>query len=380
MTSLFIGERLRLARLFQALSQEELGSSIESTRQFVHQLESGARKPAPDVVAALAYRLGVTPSFLHNPVRERVQNEQTHFRKRRTTPAGIAEQVLACGTLFEELVTLIDSFVEFPAVNFPSFEPHGVESIEHAAAECRKRWGLSPQAPIASMIRVLERAGAVVTTFSGVSEKVDALSMSRARPLVVMNLAKDNPPRRRFDLAHECGHIVLHQGIETGEPQRESEADQFASAFLMPRIGFASEFDATSAWGEIKWPALYGLKQRWGVSVRAIVYRAHALGLLNPIQYRRANVHLNKTGQTRGEHHDELVPKEQPEVLSTALETMKASLGISYSSVADKLGVTLPIMRRLTGLPLEESESDGNVANLAMYKLIHGVSVDEQEK
>jgi Zn-dependent peptidase ImmA (M78 family)/transcriptional regulator with XRE-family HTH domain len=364
----FMGERLRLARLFHALSQEDLGEAIRSTRQFVHQLESGARKPSTEVAAALAYRLGVTSEFLHSPMQTRVQNEQTHFRKRRTTPVGIAEQVLAFGTLFEELVTLVNACIDLPPVNFPTFEPLGPESIEAAAAACRKHWALTPNAPIANMLRVLEGAGAVVTTFSGISEKVDALSMSRARPLIVLNLSRDNPPRRRFDLAHECGHVVLHQGIETGNPLREAEADQFASAFLLPRVGFASEFDAVTPWGEIRWPALYALKQRWGVSVRAIVYRAHKLGLLNPIQYRRANVYLSKTGQTKGEQLDELVANEQPELLSAALRMMRTDLGISYAAVAEKLGVSMSVLRLLSALPLVEDDTLKAVTNISLRK------------
>ena len=368
MSATFVGERLRLARLFHALSQEELGSAVSLTRQFVHQLESGARRPAADVLAALAFRLEVSPEFLHKPLVSRVQNEQTHFRKRRTTPVGIAEQVLAFGSLFEELVNLVETFVELPDVNFPSCDPSGIASIESAAAECRSQWGLRPNAPIENIVRALESAGAVVTTFPGVSEKVDALSMARKRPLIVLNRAKDSPGRRRFDLAHECGHIVLHQGIETGTPEREAEADQFASALLMPRVGFASEFNAVGPRGELRWSELYALKQRWGVSVRAVIYRGHSLGLIDPIQYRRANVYLNKTGQAKHERHDELIPDESPEVLSMALEVMRASLGISSEALASRLGVSLPMLRRLAGglVTLPEGAVPTNVTSLAL--------------
>jgi hypothetical protein len=43
-------------------------------------------------------------------------------------------------------------------------------------------------------------------------------------------------PRGRFDAAHELGHLVMH-GHERPlpGPEAEREANQFASAFLMPR-------------------------------------------------------------------------------------------------------------------------------------------------
>ena len=70
-------------------------------------------------------------------------------------------------------------------------------------------------------------------------DKVDAFSLSNKRPLIVRNTAKVNPCRQRFDLAHEMGHLVMHQGIETGCRLTEDQANQFACALLMPRASFA---------------------------------------------------------------------------------------------------------------------------------------------
>lgn len=105
--------------------------------------------------------------------------------------------------------------------------PHNRENCRGA----RLRWNLSADAPIDNMVNVLENQGAIVTCFDGVSDKVDALSVNRKYPIIIRNTAKESVCRMRFDLAHECGHLVMHDGIETGCKQTEREADAFASAF-----------------------------------------------------------------------------------------------------------------------------------------------------
>ncbi|WP_150317353.1 ImmA/IrrE family metallo-endopeptidase, partial [Enterobacter hormaechei] len=77
----------------------------------------------------------------------------------------------------------------------------------------------------------VENQGAIVTGFDGVSEKVDALSVNRKFPIIIRNTAKESACPMRFDLAHECGHLIMHDGIETGCKKTEREADAFASAF-----------------------------------------------------------------------------------------------------------------------------------------------------
>ncbi len=50
-------------------------------------------------------------------------------------------------------------------------------------------WGLG-LGPISNMMRVVENAGAIVSFFSGVSERVDALSIDRQRPMIIRSEAK----------------------------------------------------------------------------------------------------------------------------------------------------------------------------------------------
>lgn len=348
----FYGDKLRLARLLNGFTQQELGKLVSVSRQYVHQLEGGLTHPADDVLLALCECLKVESTFFRSPVGNDVKFEQCHFRKRRTTPVGLANRVMAFSTIFESLVSCINEFLELPAKNIPTEVPSGDhftnEEIERAAEMCRKNWGLGLDTPISKMTRILENAGVIITQFDGVSEKVDALSLKRKYAIIVRNTAKESVCRMRFDLAHECGHFVLHDGVETGTRATESEADKFASAFLFPRVAFVKEFpDMTKK--RLNWNRIYNLKIRWGMSARAIIYRAHYLGRITAQQYRSANVYLNRSGQAKTEKFDEEIKPETPELLESALKVMRDDLGISFSSLAKKLCISIELLRELVG-------------------------------
>ena len=99
--------------------------------------------------------------------------------------------------------------------------------------------------------------------------------------------------RRRFTIAHECGHWVLHLGRGTGvgvycrpadvvdRPAadslqlavRERDANQFASELLMPEILVTEQARDTK--GNIS-----ALAERFDVSVQAMRLRVQTLGLV----------------------------------------------------------------------------------------------------
>ncbi len=373
MNAEFIGDRLRLARLMRGYTLQEVGTAASVSRQNIHQLESGIRTPSNDVLEALAEFLCVDTFFFSFPLTNEVKPEQCHFRKRKTTPVGIANRVIAYSTLFEQIVEILRNKLNLPDINFGMAENLGIDTnnltpdkIEELAELVREYWGLRTDCPIESMVNVLESQGAVVTCFDDLSEKVDALSINRKFPLVIRNTAKTSACRMRFDLAHECGHLIMHDGIETGDNKTETEANAFASAFLMPRGAFTQEFKSCISGNQFIWNELYSLKLRWKVSVRAIIYRANYLGLINAQQYRSANVYLNRSGQARIEKLDDIIPLEEPEILEMAFNLLNDELHISFQHVAKKLGVSLNTLSHITGLPIPISKENSNVVSIGL--------------
>lgn len=342
------GEQLRLARLAHGYSLEEVGELIGATRQFIHQLEIGSRSPSDEVIEALAYVLGVTSTFLAEPIPSTVRPEQCHFRGQSKRPASVTSQVLARGTLLDKFVAAVEQHLDLPPVMFPDLPANTAEEIEQAAEEARRYWGLGTTGPITSMMRVVENAGAIVTYFGDLSDRVDAFSMDRRRPIIVRSSLKESLCRQRFDFAHECGHLVMHRGIQTGDRATEDQAHRFASAFLFPRGAVLREFPRGFS---INWRALYELKLRWKMSVRAIIRRAYDLKLLTPAQYRTANIHLVKTGQAKIEKYDNdgSLPIEQPELLPSALDALDEAILGGAPSVGSEIGFSRSMLQLVTG-------------------------------
>lgn len=103
-----------------------------------------------------------------------------------------------------------------------------------------------PPGPIANVLRLIESKGVVSSAVGVFSTKLDAFSLrTTLRPLLVLCSKKGDAGRRRFDVAHELGHLILHAEPEAGNRQQEEQAHRFASALLMPAEEVGSLVPAT---------------------------------------------------------------------------------------------------------------------------------------
>ena len=149
--------------------------SVATSRQFVHQLETGAKDPTDEMRDALAAALTVTPAFFSTPAVNPVREEDCHFRRLASAPRGLVAQAVARGTAVEAFVNGLEALVRLPDVNFPEFaRPEGSDAIERVAENARLHWGLGLDGPITNMTRVLENAGAVVVQFDDLTDRIDA--------------------------------------------------------------------------------------------------------------------------------------------------------------------------------------------------------------
>lgn len=358
--SVFNGGQMRLARHYLGLTLQDIADIVGKTRQFISQLETGKAKPGVNdpIVDLLAEALKVRPSFLFSFSVPQIAEEQAHFRKLATTKASTRQTVLARGSIFDQVVEYIDRHVKLPIVDFPDYSGfETAEEIERASERLRAHWGLG-LGPISHMVRVVERAGAVVAFFREASTEVDALSITSRRPVIVRNDAKRSPFRQRFDIAHELGHLVLHEGHVTGDRKTETEANRFASAFLLPRSTFLKAFPRRG--GRLDWSGIRDLKLTFMVSKAAILYRAKSLGLIDDAQYLSAVITLKNRGEAIEEAEDALVVKEDGEVVVQALQIMKSVHGIGFSRVANDLGVLPDFLSEIIPAPIEESMDVGS--------------------
>lgn len=338
----FSGDRLRVARVFNALSQAELGARVAVTHASISQVENGIRQPSDVVVERLSETLGFAPSFFFKRLVGEFREEECHFRRRKTTPVGVRNRVLSAGTLFSELLSLLDASVRLPTYSVPTFRATTADEIENAAEKVRQQWGLGLNAPIKNVARALERAGIVIARFEASAGKVDAFSRDGSRGIIVLNTDKGSTSRARHDKTHEAGHLVLHAGLCHSEEQ-ESQADRFASAFLMPRHAFSAEFPRFGA-GRVRLEALIPLKERWKSSLAAMIRRAHDLRLLSAAQYEASFKQYYARGLHRGEPAEPA--DEPPELIRLAFKVLDEQR-VSRTDVLQRLGWTDAILRRV---------------------------------
>ncbi|QZA78210.1 XRE family transcriptional regulator [Deefgea tanakiae] len=362
----FDGSNLRLARLFHGFSLDYVAEQTGKTRQYIHKLEMGSTEPTDELNEALAKSLGVLPSFFIPKSIPLIGEEKVHFRKLSSTKVSTKLAALAKAEVFRRLVDFLDSELTLPPVAFPSIRVASTEDIERAAERCRTEWGLG-FGPIANMTRLAERMGAFVTSFDSISTEIDALSIPLKRPIIVRSLAKESPCRLRFDIAHEVGHLVMHEGVVTGDRVTESEANRFASALLLPRISMASLFPRPKS-GRIDWAGISEFKQTWKVSKAAILYRAKQLGLLTEEQYKTGVIRLKRKGEATKEEGDDLILVEQPQLIHKAIAALNEKLGVSISDLAFVLGVTPEILAEFVGDSAFQTPKINNVISLTAVR------------
>ncbi|WP_136066376.1 helix-turn-helix domain-containing protein [Modicisalibacter radicis] len=350
MEFVFDGSSMRLARVYSGLSLEEVSARVGKTRQYLHKLESGQSKPTEQLMVNLADSLNVEVEFF-KPKSGRLNEDQFHFRKLFTTKATIRQVAIARGEMVNALICLLDRKLKLPRVNIPSISDiQSYDSIERVAEACRKEWGLG-SSPIGNMTRLAESLGTVVTNFNGISKEIDALSVAVERPFIVRNTAKESVCRQRFDIAHELGHLVMHEGVITGDRVTESQANRFASALLLPRTMMVKLFPRPN--GErLDWKGMREFKQTWKVSKAAILYRAKQLDLITEAQYKRGVITLRKHGEAHGEKDDYLISKEPPEILDKSLSVLLEYKGIDLNGIASELFVKPKFIQELTGFEI----------------------------
>lgn len=331
--ALFDGSRLTMGRRLAGLRKNALAAAVELTPAAISFYESGGKKPSAATVAKLAMALSVSPSFFlpdgspHAPA-------TAHFRSLRSTTQLARDQAEAYVQVVVEVSRVLERHVDFPPVRLP-VRPVGADCAddtpERAAAELRAEWGL-PDGPIPHTVRAAENNGVLVVFTPPQSASVDAYSVSRAdRPLVLLNPAKDDHYRQRFDVAHELGHLVMHTDSEPGNNIVENQANRFAAEFLMPRAQIADLLPTRA-----DWPRLAKLKETWGVSLQALLYRARQLGTMRDVTYRNAMTTISTRGWRRREPGT-VLSVEQPSLLPRAVELLPPNLLAAESRIPHHL-------------------------------------------
>ncbi len=320
--------RLVLARELKGWTQREVVERLDEVRPLstaaLSQMERGHTRPSPPTLAALAEVYGCPPEFFVDRPDDR--DPEGFFRSLRSTPARDRKQYLARARLLHDFVRVAEDHLQLPEVILPDVNiGTGSEgAVEAAAAAVRSRWQLKP-GPIDNVVTQLEHHGIVVVRSQQFTEEVDAFSVCfDDRPIVVLGAAKNVTARSRFDAAHELGHLVMHGDDDAGTKVAETQAHQFAAAFLMPAEDIGPYLP-----DRMDLRALQELKVTWRVSIQALLKRAKTLGAMTPDRYTSAMKMISTRGWRTQEPGDHLLgPVENPRLLASLVDRL-AEIGTS---------------------------------------------------
>ncbi|MHA7268390.1 helix-turn-helix domain-containing protein [Arthrobacter sp. HLT1-20] len=353
--ALFDGGRLTLARQLAGIRKSELAHRISKSATALAGWETGAKRPASSTVAELALSLGVDPGFF--AVRQddvAMLSGTPHFRSLRSTTQITRDQATAYGQLAVDVSLSLEHHVELPHADIPSYPvaPEDIEdaSPEEAARFVRQQWQLDP-GPVGHLVRLVENRGVLVVFSPPGTASVDAYSFdSYARPVVVLNPTKRDYYRQRFDVAHELGHLVMHGDAEPGGRIIEEQANRFAAEFLMPESDIRDSLPKTM--GRTVWTTLGKLKEQYGVSMQALLFRSRRLGQLGDVSYRNAMTTVSARGWRR--HEPGVINTvEQPSLLAKAVEILD-EVGITERILVSQCRVPAELYRQVVSrAPLE---------------------------
>lgn len=336
-----------MARHLAGLRKSEVAARVEVSPTAVAAWENGRKRPTPAAVAKLALSLSVEPGFFAvRPDDIAAQSSAPHFRSLRSTSQLARDQAFAYGQTAVDIANSLERHVEFPDVDVPPFPvaPDDGEGPERAANHVRQSWGLG-SGPTGHLVRLLENHGVLVVFSPAQAASVDAYSFdSKIRPIVVLNPIKQDYYRQRFDVAHELGHLVMHGDAEPGSRVVEDQAHRFAAELLMPSDEIRNLLPGSM--GGSVWKDLAQLKEQWGVSIQALLYRARWLGQLSDVSYRNAMTSISARGWRRAEPGLVTVV-EQPSLLPRAVELL-ADEGITEEQLVNQCRVPTELFRRVT--------------------------------
>ncbi|MDY4173798.1 MAG: XRE family transcriptional regulator [Bacteroidales bacterium] len=285
-------KRLKQARKRAKLSMDDLCSILEPkvSKQTISKYEAGKSMPNGIIMFALAKALGVDIDYFARPFDFHIEELEISFRKKASMSAKEVE------ALKVNVQDAIERYLEVEAllgIKPQKQDPVTTSTLSTSddvrivAQRLRERWGLGDH-PILNVQELLESIGVKVLLTNG-PEEFDGVSgiinkNDTAYSVIVINPQK-MCERRRLTTMHELGHILLNDLFDEHLSGREIEkcCNSFASEMLFPESVAKYWFDGNR---QISLPELKHCQQVYGVSIEAIVYKLHELGIINDSRYK----------------------------------------------------------------------------------------------
>lgn len=319
-------ERVDLVRRRLAQSKSDFAAALGVDRKTLQRIQSEECEVSDELFSSILRLSGYPEGFFFQSAPELPNPYGISFRSLRSLTARPREAALAAAALAFELDDWIRDRIELPKHDLPQMA--GMHPRE-AAIALRSRWSMGSK-PIANMINVLESHGVRVFSLVEETRHLDAYAFWRNdAPYVFLNTSKTGE-HSRFDAAHELAHLVLHRHSGTSKRDAETEANTFASEFLIPQDDLVAALPRVRAFKDI-----VKAKHRWGVSVAALIYALRSAEVITEWQQRSYYIELNRNGR---ENEPEPCAHETSQIWAKVLKALWAK-GLTISRIAENIHI-----------------------------------------
>lgn len=322
------------------MTQQGLAEAARVTQPAISQIEKGG-PVTEETLRAIAAATGYGTEFFRRGALPDLPELSLRYRKRASTRRSDEKRVRAHCRQGIELIGQLEQQAQLPPVALaPTHGEVGDDDIEELAVSIRHQLGIGPDDPVPNVMRAIERGGIVVFGASVNLDKHDAASVwpnfPVGRPVVCYTRGWPGD-RQRLSIAHEVGHLVLHQTRTVEAGRAETEAFRFGGAFLIPKEAAIEAIEAPATLRSLAWA-----KSRWGVSIAALIRRCHDLRIIDTRRYQSLMKQLSARGWRKKEPVH--VPAEQPALLPRMLHlaygtdrpaAVAANTGLSPLAIRD---------------------------------------------
>jgi Zn-dependent peptidase ImmA (M78 family)/DNA-binding XRE family transcriptional regulator len=348
----FNQEMLTLAREAAGLTQGVLAQQAGVSQALISKIEHGLEVPSDALLERIGIACDVPVQFFHQ--KDEVYGEsivELFHKKRKTLPAKPLRRANAIANVIRLETRRLLHPLEFDSGPLPVF-PREDYKPEEAAQAVRAYWRI-PAGPLPNLIALIEAAAVPLFSMNLGHEKLYAMTMPGVDLNVILLNSALPASAQRFALAHELGHLVMHNATMPSIDMEE-EAQAFASALLMPKDDIYPELRGT------RFRDLGPLKNRWRVSLAALIRRGHGLGAISDRQYRTFNIQLNGFPGGRKNEPGEFEP-EHPRLMRYVVEHYQRESGYSIDDILDAMIVTRGCFEeRYLGVPQRRLRSVGS--------------------
>jgi Zn-dependent peptidase ImmA (M78 family)/transcriptional regulator with XRE-family HTH domain len=323
---------LVLAREAQGLTQEELARRTGLAQSSISKAEKGGRLLPDSDLPQTARALRVTTQMLCWTDEVYGFGSASFFhRKQQSLPQRTLKKIQARVNILRMRVARLSSgiAVETP-LSIPPMDIDEFGSAHEIARRLRAAWRL-PMGPLMKLVRTVEAAGGIVVRQDFGTHRINAISVWNPDhgPLFVLN-KNLSPENQRFVLAHELGHMIIHEG-EPPRDEAEREADQFAEELLMPAAEISSDLLGIDVRKAVT------LKPYWRVPMTSLILRAEHLDIITHGRSRSLFAYMNRIGCLTREPMP--LEREEPRVLNDMIKIHLNEHAYTPSELAGMLGM-----------------------------------------